>query len=208
MAARIFTSIVGSLALALLLVHPTYASYMPPEELESYWFISNSWKISDRPLNSAVDAVGEKSGPVPDGRILQASAQPVVEVTVSDRQYRFPIDLFLLAHYTNSDSICVGDYRATMKKYIEQLREKPPTKAMIRLSVLKKNGPLMVSSITRFDAKRTWDRAIQEGSQILDLSAAKVRQLKSADGYEAELMKRSQSQWELIKTRPKTKASE
>lgn len=201
MIAKVFPSVACLLTVVLSMALPVKASYIPPEELESYWFLSSSWKFSGQHGNQVLA--------MPDGQVRASQKQavvsdePVVEVRQNDRVYRFPVDVFMLAHFTNSDSICTGDYRSTMAKYMSELQESAPKKVMIRLSVLAKNGPLKVTSIRPFDSKRSWDRAIQEGSHILNLSAEKVRTLKSADGYEAALMKQSLEQWSLIESRPK-----
>lgn len=185
------------LALFLIPIEFASASYFPPREVEKYWFVSNSWKIVEKSSGNTDGLLG--------GPVMVRSLEPekyALEVQHGKRSYSFPINRFLMAHYTNSNSICTGSYKRTIERYIVDLKKVTPRPdVLVRVSSAKAKGTLMVAELRNLDTFESWDRVIQEGSHILDLSAEKVRKFGSASAYKSELAKKSLAQWALIEAR-------
>jgi len=154
------------------------ANYMLPHFDEDYNVIPDSWKlIKSNPLGSF----------------------DRLEVVHNGKAHTWTINTFLLADRTDSNTICTGSYKAFTNGYLEQLSASPRgTTIRVEVVASKKGGPLEVAGVWSVDFKKSWESAIERGSRVLNLSAEKVRALKSPEGYEAKVREFSKQQWHLV----------
>jgi len=104
----------------------------------------------------------------------------------------------LLADRTDSNTICTGTYKTFTRGYLEGLNAHPDSPVRVEVVTEKKGDTLKVAGVWPVDFQQSWQRAIQQGSHVLNLSAEKVRELKSPEGYERKLREFSEQQWELV----------
>ncbi len=183
------------------------ASADPVPMGETYWMISNSWKIIESNTKDASPASRAPGGKSTSSSA--ASAKPstasspsfVVELQEGGRPHRFPVNILLLAQNTNSDSIATGNYRLSMREYLKGLKLLKDADALVKLGSVKTNGSLEVVGIWLFNSNQAWKKATSQGSQILNLNAAEVQRYASAEGYKSELVKRTKAQWIKINAR-------
>jgi hypothetical protein len=65
----------------------------------------------------------------------------------------------------------------------------------------KKGDSPKVADVWSVDFKQSWERAIQHGSRVLNLSAEKDRESKTPENYERKAREFSDQQWNLIGNR-------
>ncbi len=171
------------------------ADYLPPDEKEVFWVLTNSWKIVDRPAVKVGQTSTDKM------TSLGTESGYSINVTNGSKSLFLPVNIFLLAHNVNSDSICTGKYKAEMKDYLRSLKAFEKSEVLIKLTALKVNGPVQVSGIWPFNGENAWRKALGQGSQILSLSPAEVKKFGSAKAYKEELLKRTAQQWPKIESR-------
>jgi hypothetical protein len=167
---------------AVIVLHSAaVANYILPPVDEDYTVIPDSWKLT-------------KSNPAGDFDRLEA--------VHNGKAHVWTIDRFLLAARTDSNTICTGSYMTFTKGYLEQLSASPAG-TTIRVEVVgsKKDGSLEVAGVWSVDFRKAWERAIQQGSRVLNISAEQVRALKSPEAYESKLREFSKQQWDLIGSR-------
>lgn len=183
-------------------INSARADYIPPMEHDGFTVLEEKWEFiegTDSKANNHIGNILATHGP--------AKGDPnkayTLELDHGGKKLRFPIDRFMLAHYTDSNTICTGNYLAFTEKYLEELRtKKPRTELLVRLaSVGDKKAPPTVVGVWSFNAQTSWDKAIQQGSHALNLSAEKVRALGSAAGYKEALLKQSKKAWSEYDTR-------
>jgi len=154
------------------------ADYMLAPVDEDYTVVPDSWKLIKSNMLGGFDRL---------------------EAVHNNKVHTWTINTFLLADRTDSNTICTGSYKTFTNGYLEQLNASPP-RTTIRVEVVasKKGGPLEVAGVWSVDFKKAWESATQQGSRVLNLSAEKVRALKSPEGYEAKVREFSKQQWDLV----------
>lgn len=156
--------------LAVLSVGPGQANYIPPVDAERYLLLADSWTI-----NSTTSLKIDRNG----------------------KKYEWNIDMFRLADRIDSNTICTGSYRRVMSEYLTGLRtRKADLPLLVELVSLKTGGQLVVSGLWSFDYKTNWEKAIQRGSRLLDMSAESIRKLGSAAGYNRKVKQISARNWQ------------
>lgn len=192
---KLVLSIVCSLVISLLAPVVVFADPVPKSE--TYWMISNAWKI--------IESNNKDASPVPraPGAKSTSLSSPgfAVELQEGGRPHRFPVNILSLAHNTNSESIATGNYQLSMREYLKGLKLLKDADALVKLSSVKPNGSLEVVGIWLFNSNQAWKKATSQGSQILNLNAAEVQRYASAEGYKSELVKRTKAQWIKINAR-------
>lgn len=176
---------------------PARADYMPPQEFENYMILQDKWNIAVSKTPQAEESGEVRILAVHGPRVGDRSKSFTMEFQQGGKTFTFPVDRFMLAHHTDSNTICSGSYLAFTERYIDDLRLCQPHPAvLVKLSVVgKADAPVSVVGIWPFNSQKSWDRAIQRGSHVLDLSAEKVRALGNADGYRAAMLKASDAAW-------------
>jgi hypothetical protein len=153
------------------------ANYYVVPSAESYTIIVDSWKLTRSSPGGDIDRL---------------------EVVYKGKAHNWPIDRFLLADRTNSDSICTGTDERFTRGYLEQLNTTKPKEIRVEVVAPKKGDPLKVAGVWSVDFKQSWERAIKWGSRVLNLSAWEVRVLKTPKHYERKLREFSDQQWLLV----------
>lgn len=153
------------------------ADYMPPRQVESYVVMSSDWSIDEKGDNYSVT------------------------VNQNGKKITWPLNTFLLAHYTNSDSICCGSYQKEMSKFIQEIKKTQPRPGLfITISTGTKGGALEVACVRPYVESKAWEQAIQQGSTLLNLSAEKVRKM-GRDKYKQALIAMSDTNWQKMANR-------
>jgi hypothetical protein len=164
-----------------LISNAALADYVLPPIAERYHVITNSWQLSNT------------------GKDYKLSANH------NGKEYKWPVDRFLLADRINSDSICTGTADAFTKGYLNSLAQLPPkTDIIIEIVNNKKEAPLVVAGIWVYDSEKQWQHATQFGSKTLSLSADKVKALGSAEKYHKQVLQFCDQEWNRMNVRPAT----
>jgi len=178
---RIWSAILLVVYAGITINGAAIANYILPRLAEDYSVIPDSWKLVKSSFLGDFDRL---------------------EVVHKGKTYAWPIDRFLLADRTDSNTICTGSYMSYTREYLITLSRSMQS-APLRVEVVaeKKGDPLKVAGVWLIDFKQSWDRATQQGSHLLNLSAEKVRALKSSEGYEKKAREFSEQQWDLVAKR-------
>jgi hypothetical protein len=178
---RLLTAILLVIGLGFGTPQSSHADYMLSPVAERFMVMPDSWTL-------------QKSSPGGDFDKLH--------VTHKGKTYEWPIDLFLLADRTDSNTICTGSYKQFTKGYLESLSASK-SNAPVRVEVItnKTGEPLRVAGVWSVDFKESWNRAIQQGSRVLNMSAEQVRAFKTPEMYEKRIRQQSEDQWNLVDKR-------
>lgn len=169
------------------------ANYTSAEEKEVFWILSDDWKIVER--------APVKVGLTPAEKAANTEVGYSINVQYGKKPHNFPVDVFLLARNVNSDSIAAGRYKSAMQDYIRSLKTFQNEDVLLKLSSPRVNGPLSLTGIWPFNADNAWNKALIQGSQIMNLSAGEVKRFGSANAYKDELISRTKSKWAQIESR-------
>lgn len=184
-----------AIASSLLLLLMAPVSVSAGELKEIFWILSDSWKITETNSKTAPPQPGAKTQP--------AVVYPnfTVEVQSGGKVRKYSVNMRLLAQTTHTDTAGAVSYQLKLTDYLKGLKSLSKADILIKLGTEKQNGLLEVVGVWQFNSQQAWNRATNQGSEIMNLSAPQVRKFGSADAYKAELIKRTQSQWAQLDSR-------
>lgn len=172
------------------------ANYIAAPVHDEFTVLTDKWELVEGSAGKPENAASQTSAT--HGRSVADSPKTyTLEVTYAGKKIHFPVDRFMLAHNTDSNTICTGSYLQFTENYLNELcQHKPRTDLLVTLgSIGSPTAPVSVTGVWSFDTPKAWDRAIQQGSRTLDLSAENVRKLGSAMNYREAIVKASELRW-------------